>query len=414
MKRSDIELMAPAGSYESLMAAIQGEANSVYFGVEQLNMRAKSSNNFSLDDLKRIVGICNKSGIKSYLTVNTILYDDDIPLMKEIILTAKENGIVAIIASDMAAINYAHTLGIELHISTQLNISNIETLRFYSRFADIIVLARELSLKQIANITKIIENEQIRGPSGQLVKVEIFIHGALCMSVSGKCYLSLHENNLSANRGACLQICRRAYVVKEKESGNELEINNEYIMSLKDLSTISFLNKIIEAGVKVLKIEGRARAPEYVKTVVNCYDEAIHAILKGNYTSEKIKKWQERLASVYNRGFWDGYYLGRKMGEWSDVYGSKATKRKIYLGKGTNYFTNIKVAEFLLEAGTLKIGDYILITGPTTGMVETKVREIRVNLKNVSAAKKGENFSIPVDSIVRRSDKLYKVVDSKV
>lgn len=414
MKRSDIELMAPAGSYESLMAAIQGGANSVYFGVEQLNMRAKSSNNFSLDDLKRIVGICNKSGIKSYLTVNTILYDDDIPLMKEIILTAKENGIVAIIASDMAAINYAHTLGIELHISTQLNISNIETLRFYSRFADIIVLARELSLKQIANITKIIENEQIRGPSGQLVKVEIFIHGALCMSVSGKCYLSLHENNLSANRGACLQICRRAYVVKEKESGNELEINNEYIMSLKDLSTISFLNKIIEAGVKVLKIEGRARAPEYVKTVVNCYDEAIHAILKGNYTSEKIKKWQERLASVYNRGFWDGYYLGRKMGEWSDVYGSKATKRKIYLGKGTNYFTNIKVAEFLLEAGTLKIGDYILITGPTTGMVETKVREIRVNLKNVSAAKKGENFSIPVDSIVRRSDKLYKVVDSKV
>jgi len=414
MKRSDIELMAPAGSYESLMAAIQGGANSVYFGVEQLNMRAKSSNNFSLDDLKRIVGICNKSGIKSYLTVNTILYDDDIPLMKEIILTAKENGIVAIIASDMAAINYAHTLSIELHISTQLNISNIEALRFYSRFADIIVLARELSLKQIANITKIIENEQIRGPSGQLVKVEIFIHGALCMSVSGKCYLSLHENNLSANRGACLQICRRAYVVKEKESGNELEINNEYIMSLKDLSTISFLNKIIEAGVKVLKIEGRARAPEYVKTVVNCYDEAIHAILKGNYTSEKIKKWQERLASVYNRGFWDGYYLGRKMGEWSDVYGSKATKRKIYLGKGTNYFTNIKVAEFLLEAGTLKIGDYILITGPTTGMVETKVREIRVNLKNVSAAKKGENFSIPVDSIVRRSDKLYKVVDSKV
>jgi U32 family peptidase len=411
-KREDIEIMAPVGSYESLMAAIQGGANSVYFGIEQLNMRAKSSNNFTTEDLKKIVAIAQEHNIKTYLTLNTILYDHDVNLMKQIVDTAKESGISAVIAADQAAINYAASIGLEVHISTQVNISNAESVKFYSHFADVMVTARELSLKQVKTITETIEKEQIKGPSGELVRIEIFAHGALCMAVSGKCYLSLHEQNSSANRGACLQTCRKSYIVTEKESGYQLEIDNEYIMSPKDLCTIGFIDKIIESGVKVLKIEGRARPAEYVKIVSECYDEAINACIDGTYSQEKIKAWEERLATVFNRGFWDGYYLGRKMGEWSKEYGSKATKTKTYIGKGTNYFKNIKVAEFLLQADNLKVGDEILITGPTTGVVQTTVKEIRVDLKNTDEAQKGQTISVPIDVKVRPSDKLYKMVST--
>ncbi len=412
MERKDFEIMAPVGSYESLMAAIQGGADAVYFGIEKMNMRAHSSNNFSFSDLEKIVKICDENGLKSYLTVNTVIYNDEISLMQEIVDAAKASHITAIIASDMAVIDYARKKNVEVHISTQLNISNIESLRFYAQFADVVVLARELNLAQVSEISQLIEEENITGPSGKLVKIELFIHGALCMAVSGKCYLSLHEKNYSANRGACLQTCRKAYIVKEKESGNELEIDNEYIMSPKDLSTIKFLNKVIDAGVKVLKIEGRARPPEYVKTVSECYNEAIHAYLDKTYNEEKIKNWEERLSTVFNRGFWDGYYLGQKLGEWSHKYGSRATKRKIYIGKGTNYFTKIKVAEFLIETNELSVGDEILITGPTTGVLQTTVQEIRVDHKNRDQAKKGERCSIPLDQLIRRSDKLYKIVDA--
>jgi len=413
IKREEIELMAPVGSYESLMAAIQGGADSVYFGVEQLNMRAKSTNNFTTDDLQQIVKICKKNNLKSYLVVNTIIYDHDIQLMKQLVDIALVSGVTAIIASDQAVINYASTKGVELHISTQVNISNIETLKFYAHFADVMVLARELSLKQVAKITEAIEKEQITGPSGKLIRIEIFSHGALCMAVSGKCYLSLHEKNSSANRGACLQTCRKAYVVTEKESGYELEIDNEYIMSPKDLCTIGFVDKILNAGVKVLKIEGRARPAEYVKTVCDCYNEAIDACINDDYTVEKIKNWEKRLATVFNRGFWDGYYLGRKIGEWSKDYGSKATKTKEYIGKGTNYFGKIKVAEFQIQSGSLKVGDEILITGPTTGVIQTHVKEIRVDLKNTDEAHKGQTISVPITEKVRRADKLYKVVSVK-
>lgn len=410
IKRNEIELMAPVGSYESLMAAIQAGADSVYFGVEQLNMRAKSTNNFTVEDLQNIVKICNEHKIKSYLVVNTIIYDHDIRLMKQLVDIAKASGITAIIASDQAVINYAFSQGIELHISTQVNISNIETLKFYAHFADVMVLARELSLKQVAKITEAIEKEQIKGPSGKLIRVEIFAHGALCMAISGKCYLSLHEQNSSANRGACLQTCRKSYIVTEKETGYELEIDNEYIMSPKDLSTIGFVDKILKAGVKVFKIEGRARPAEYVKTVTECYSEAVNSVIEGTYNKEKIKDWEERLSTVFNRGFWDGYYLGRKLGEWSKDYGSKATKTKEFLGKGTNYFSKLKVAEFQLQAGALKVGDEILITGPTTGVIQTKVKEIRVDLKNTNEAHKGQTISVPIDKKVRRADKLYKLV----
>lgn len=413
MKRENFEIMAPVGSYESLMAAIQGGTNSVYFGIEKMNMRANSSNNFTFSDLKKIVAICEEHGLKSYLTVNTVIYDHEIPLMQEIVDAAKANNVTAIIASDIAVINYAHKKGVEVHISTQLNISNIESLRFYAQFADVVVLARELNLDQISEISKIIQKENITGPSGKPVKIELFVHGALCMAISGKCYLSLHEKNYSANRGACLQTCRKAYIVTEKESGNELEIDNEYIMSPKDLSTIKFLNKVLDAGVRVLKIEGRARPPEYVKTVSECYNEAIEAYIDGSYNEEKIKKWEKRLATVFNRGFWNGYYLGQRLGEWSHKYGSRATKRKIYIGKGTNYFSKIKVAEFLIETNQVSVGDDILITGPTTGVVETTVKEIRVDQKNTAAAVKGQKCSIPVEQLIRRSDKLYKVVDAK-
>ncbi|MGC9373547.1 MAG: peptidase U32 family protein [Bacteroidales bacterium] len=413
MKRENFEIMAPVGSYESLMAAIQGGANSVYFGIEKMNMRANSSNNFTFNDLKKIVAICEAHGLKSYLTVNTVIYDQEIPLMQKIVDAAKANNVTAIIASDMAVINYAHKKGVEVHISTQLNISNIESLRFYAQFADVVVLARELNLDQISEISKIIQKENITGPSGKPVKIELFVHGALCMAISGKCYLSLHEKNYSANRGACLQTCRKAYIVTEKESGNELEIDNEYIMSPKDLSTIKFLNKVLDAGVRVLKIEGRARPPEYVKTVSECYNEAIEAYIDGTYNEEKIKNWEKRLATVFNRGFWNGYYLGQRLGEWSHKYGSRATKRKIYIGKGTNYFTKIKIAEFLIETNQVSVGDDILITGPTTGVVQTTVQEIRVDEKNTATAVKGQKCSIPIKQLIRRSDKLYKIVDSK-
>ena len=410
---NNIEIMAPAGSFASLRAAIQCGADSVYFGVEQLNMRAKSTNNFTLDDLPEIVKICSENYIKSYLTVNTIIYDHDLKLMRRVVDTAKGSGVTALIASDQGVINYANTVGVAVHISTQLNVSNIETLKFYAHFADVVVLARELSLRQVASITRAIENEQIKGPSGELMRIEIFAHGALCMAVSGKCYLSLHEQNASANRGACMQPCRKSYIVTEKESGNELEIDNEYIMSPKDLRTISFLDKILESGVRVLKLEGRARSPEYVKTVTQCYREAANACQDGTYTIEKIKRWEERLSNVYNRGFWDGYYLGRKLGEWSDSYGSSAKKRKIFLAKGSNYFSQINVGEFNMQSGDLRIGDDIVVIGPTTGVIEATINELRVDDKPVDTVKKGEIFSTPIEGPIRKSDKLYKLVEVK-
>ncbi len=410
MKRKDFEIMAPVGSWESLTAAIQAGANSVYFGVDRLNMRSQSTLNFTFEDLEQIVAQCEKNKVKTYLTLNTVMYDQDIPLMQDLIEAAKKNKVNAIIASDMAAINYANSRKVEVHISTQVNVSNLEAVKFYAKFADVIVLARELSLLQIAHMAKAIEDEHICGPYGKPIKLELFVHGALCMAISGKCYLSLHEYNKSANRGGCLQLCRRSYIVTDKESKKELEIDNQYIMSPKDLCTIDFINKVLEAGVKVLKIEGRARSPEYVKTTVACYNEAVNAYLEGTFDKTKIDLWKQRLSGVFNRGFWDGYYLGRTVGEWSNVYGSMATKKKIYVGKGLNYFSKLKVAEFLVESDSLKVGDEILITGPTTGVIESKIAEIRVDLQSVNEAKKGERFSIPLDLQIRRSDKLYKMV----
>lgn len=412
MNRKDIEIMAPAGSYDSLMAAIQGGADSVYFGVEQLNMRAASSNNFTLEDLREIVTICRKNGLKSYLTVNVVIYDHEIEQMHRIVDAAVENGITAIIASDLSVINYAFSRGIEIHLSTQLNITNIESLKFYSQWADVAVLARELNIDQVRHIYDSIRKQDIRGPKGDLIKIEMFVHGALCMAISGKCYLSLHENNKSANRGECYQTCRKSYIATGKESGYELEIDNEYIMSPKDLCTIGFLDKLIDAGVKVLKIEGRARSAEYVKEVSKCYDEAVNAIAEETFTTEKTDEWKARLATVFNRGFWDGYYLGQKMGEWNTNYGSSATKRKLYIGKITNYFTKLNVAEIKLENGDLKKGDTILITGPTTGVVEYTADEIRVDLKVTEIALKGELCSIKTEDYLRRSDKVYKWVDA--
>lgn len=412
MNRNDIEIMAPAGSYESLMAAIQGGADSVYFGAEDLNMRAASSINFSLNDLRNIVNICNENRIKSYLTVNVVVFDNEIEQMHRIIDSAVENGVSAIIASDLSVINYAFRSGIEMHLSTQLNITNVEALKFYSQWADVVVLARELNLSQVKNISDKIIEQDIRGPRGELVKIEMFVHGALCMATSGKCYLSLHENNMSANRGKCYQTCRKSYLVTEKESGYQLEIDNEYIMSPKDLCTIGFIDKLIDSGVKVFKIEGRARSAEYVKTVSSCYDEAVRAVSDGSYSDEKISEWRKRLATVFNRGFWDGYYLGQKLGEWNNRYGSSATKRKVYLGRVTNFFTKLNVAEIRLENGDLEKGDTLLITGPTTGMIECTADEIRVDLKQTAKALKGEFCSIKVPVFLRRSDKVYKWIDS--
>ncbi|MGM0649311.1 MAG: peptidase U32 family protein [Bacteroidota bacterium] len=407
MKRKDINLMAPVGSYESLMAAIQGGADSVYFGAGHLNMRSRSSHNFTLDDLSEIAAICKKHGLKSYLTVNTVIYDHEIKDAHQVIRAAKAEGISAVIASDLAVIRFCRQIGMEVHASTQLNISNTEAVRFFAAYCDVMVTARELNLKQVKTITKTIADENITGPSGNLVKIEIFIHGALCMAISGKCYLSLHEFNKSANRGECYQTCRRAYRVIDKETGYELEVDNEYIMSPKDLKTIDFLDKILDAGVTVLKIEGRARSPEYVKTVVKAYDEAIHAVADGSFGQEKLRVWNEKLKSVFNRGFWDGYYLGQKTGEWADQYGNKATLRKRYLGKGMNYFDKIGVADFLLEAGDLHKGDEVLISGPTTGVIEHKIGEMRVDDKLVNTAPKGSRCSFKIDTTIRRSDKLY-------
>ncbi|MDR1884591.1 MAG: U32 family peptidase [Prevotella sp.] len=410
---SDFEIMAPVGSYDSLAAAIQGGAGSIYFGIEGLNMRARSSNNFTIDDLKQIASICKENGLKSYLTVNTIIYDNDIPLMRKIVNAAKEAELSAVIASDVAVMMYARSIGVEVHLSTQLNITNTEALKFYGQFADVVVLARELNLDQVAAIYKDIEEQNIKGPGGTLVRIEMFSHGALCMAVSGKCYLSLHERNLSANRGACNQICRRSYIVKDKETEIELEIDNEYIMSPKDLKTIHFMNKMMDAGVRVFKIEGRARGPEYVRTVVECYKEAIKACCEGAFTEEKVAGWDERLATVFNRGFWNGYYLGQRLGEWSSNYGSGATMRKVYVAKGIKYFSNLGVAEFLMETRSLKTGDEILITGPTTGAVFLTVEEIRVDLKPVEETVKGEKFSIKVNNKIRPSDKLFKLVKTE-
>jgi putative protease len=408
--QKNIEIMSPVGSYESLMAAIQAKANSVYFGIENLNMRSNSVYNFTLNNLKEIVEIAHQNNIKAYLTVNTIIYDEDIELMKTIIDTAVKNNIDAIIASDMAAIEYAYGNGAEVHISTQMNISNFEAVKYFSKYCDVIVLARELNINQIKSIYNSIVREKITGPKGNLIRLELFAHGALCMSISGKCYLSLHEYNKSANRGECLQLCRRGYTVTDKETQRQLDIENEYIMSPKDLCTIDFLDKIIDAGISVLKIEGRARSPEYVKTVTECYREAVSSIREGNYNKEKIEEWKTRLSKVFNRGFWDGYYLGRRLGEWSNVYGSKATIKKVYVGKCNNYFSKIKVAEFIIETGSMKVGDKILIIGPSTGVIETNVTEIRVDYKNVDETKKGERCSIPVENTIRRNDKLYILV----
>ena len=401
--------MAPVGSRESLAAAIQAGADSIYFGIENLNMRARSASVFTIDDLKDIARTCNEHGMKSYLTVNTIIYDQDIALMRTIVDAAHAAGISAIIAADVAVMTYARSIGQEVHLSTQLNISNVEALRFYAQFADVVVLARELNLEQVAEIHKAIVDENICGPSGQPVRIEMFCHGALCMAVSGKCYLSLHQMNHSANRGACMQVCRRSYIVRDKETDAELEINNQYIMSPKDLKTIHFLNKMMDAGVRVFKIEGRARGPEYVRTVVECYREAIQAYMEGTFTDEKVEDWNRRLATVFNRGFWDGYYLGQRLGEWTHHYGSAATERKIYVGKGVKYFPNIGVAEFLVEAAELNVGDKLLVTGPTTGALFLTADEMRVDLKPVNTVHKGEHFSIKCDRI-RPSDKLYKLV----
>lgn len=412
MTRKDFEIMAPVGSYESLYAALQGGADSVYFGVEGLNMRARSSANFTLDDLKNIVSICSEKGVKTYLTVNTVIYNNELEKMRKVIDCAGEAGVSAIIASDLAAILYAHSVGVEVHISTQCNVTNFEALKFFAQWADVVVLAREVVLDQVMEIHRQIIEQDLRGPKGELIRIEMFAHGALCMAVSGKCYLSLHERNASANRGACNQICRRAYTVKDRENEIELDIENEYIMSPKDLCTVGFVNKLADAGVRVLKIEGRARSAEYVRTVCECYDEAIRAYLDGSYSAEKIVGWKKRLATVFNRGFWDGYYLGQRLGEWSEVYGSKATKKKILLGRVTNYFSNLGVAEFKIESFDLKVGEEILIQGPTTGTLQMTVPELRLDLKPVEQVEKGDVFSMATSEKVRRGDKLYKWVDT--
>lgn len=410
LTRKDIDLMAPVGSFDSLMAAIQGNADSVYFGLGRLNMRSRSSVNFTADDLKKIMRICRQFQKKAYLTLNIIVYDKELDEMKKAVDLAAENGIDAIIAADQATIQYAHQQGMEVHLSTQVNISNAESLRFYSNFAEVAVLARELNLDQVAGIARQVELERITGPSGNLMRVELFAHGALCMSISGKCYLSLHQHNHSANRGDCLQDCRRSYIVTEKESGNELEIDNEFILSPKDLCTIHFINKILDAGVRVLKIEGRARSPEYVKVVTSVYNEALNSYFEGRYNPEKIIQWQNRLSSVFNRGFWDGYYLGQRLGEWNDAYGSKATFKKSYVARSLNYFAKAGIGEFLCESGSLNVGDKILIIGPSTGVIEQDVRELRVDLNPASETHAGEKFSMPVDRKVRRADKLYRLI----
>ena len=405
--------MAPVGSRESLAAAIKAGADSIYFGIENLNMRSHSASTFTINDLKEMAQICEDNGLKSYLTVNTIIYGEDLVLMRQIIDAAKEAKISAVIASDVAVMAYCNKVGQEVHLSTQLNISNIEALKFYAQFADVVVLARELNLKQVREIYDQIIEQNICGPKGELIRIEMFCHGALCMAIPGKCYLSLHNMNRSANRGACMQVCRRGYIVKDRESDIELEVDNKYIMSPKDLKTIRFMDELMEAGVRVLKIEGRARGPEYVHTVVSCYNEAINSVIDGTFTEEKKDAWDARLVTVFNRGFWNGYYLGQKLGEWSRHYGSEATERKVYIAKGIRYFSKIGVAEFKVEAGELNKGDKLLITGPTTGAMYLNADELRVDLKPVDKATKGQHVSFVVPDKIRPSDKLYKIVSAE-
>ena len=407
---NDFEIMAPVGSRESLAAAIQAGADSIYFGIEKLNMRAHSASTFTIDDLREIAATCSEHGIKTYLTVNTIIYNEDIPLMHEIIDAAKEAGISAVIASDVAVMTYCRKVGQEVHLSTQLNISNVEALKFYAQFADVVVLARELNMTQVADVHRLAEEQHILGPSGKPVRIEMFCHGALCMAISGKCYLSLDNANRSANRGECIQLCRRSYTVTDNETGTQLEIDNKYVMSPKDLKTIRFIDKMMRSGVRVFKIEGRARGPEYVYTVVRCYKEAIQSVIDGTFTEEKKDEWDKRLATVFNRGFWDGYYLGQTLGEWNKNYGSSATEKKVYVGKGVKYFSKLGVAEFAVEAADFKKGDKLLITGPTTGVIYMDADEIRYDLKPVEEALKGQRVSMPVPAKVRPSDKLFKLV----
>lgn len=413
ISRNDFEIMAPVGSKESLTAAIQAGANSIYFGIEHLNMRSHSACAFNISDLREIAQICDSHGVKSYLTVNTIIYENDIVMMRNIVDAAKESGISAVIAADVAVLQYCNSIGMEVHLSTQLNISNSEALRFYAQFADVVVLARELNLEQVEEIYNTIVKDNICGPGGELIRIEMFCHGALCMAVSGKCYLSLHQLGRSANRGECMQVCRRGYIVKDRESDIELEVDNKYIMSPKDLKTIRFMDKMIKAGVRVFKIEGRARGPEYVSTVVACYKEALEACLNGCFTEERKDEWDKRLSTVFNRGFWDGYYLGQKIGEWSKVYGSQATERKVYIGRGIKYFSKLSVGEFLIEAGELHVGDKLLVTGPTTGAMYLTLEEARVDLKSVDTVPKGVYVSFKVPAKVRPADKLYKIVSTE-
>ena len=408
-RRQEYEIMAPVGSRESLQAAIQAGADSVYFGIERLNMRAHSASTFTIDDLREIAATCHEHGMKSYLTVNTIIYGEDIPLMHEIIDAAHEAGISAVIASDVAVMTYCRRVGQEVHLSTQLNISNIEALKFYAQFADVVVLARELNMEQVAEIFRQVEEENICGPSGKQIRIEMFCHGALCMAISGKCYLSLANAGRSANRGECVQICRRSYLVTDRETGNELEIDNKYVMSPKDLKTVRFIDRLMKSGVRGFKIEGRARGPEYVYTVVKCYKEAIDSVLDGTFTEEKKDDWDKRLATVFNRGFWDGYYQGQLMGEWNKNYGSCATERKVYIGRGVKYFSKLGVAEFTVDAADFKLGDKLLITGPTTGVMYLDATEIRLELEPVDYAPKGTHVSIPVPGKIRQSDKLFKL-----
>lgn len=412
MQKKKIEILSPVGSFESLQAAFNAGADAIYFGVEQLNMRTRSSKSFSVKDIKEISTLCKSEKVKAYITLNTVMYEHDMQLLLSILKEVKKQGIDAVIASDFAVIEYCRQLQIPLHISTQANVSNIEAVQFFSRYADVVVLARELTLKQVQQISKEIRRKKIKGVSGELLKIEIFVHGALCMAVSGKCYLSLHSQNASANRGACVQNCRRPYIVKDAETNEELLVDNEYIMSPKDLCTIDILDQVIDSGVDVLKIEGRSKGPEYVYTVTKCYREALQAIEDGNYSLDKIEQWKKELATVYNRGFWEGYYLGGKLGEWTPHPGSAATEKKIYVGKGTKYYPKIKVGEFLIESGNIKVGDQLMITGPHIGMVKEKMDTLIVNGINGTIAVKGDKITFPSGTKVTTQDKLYKIIET--
>lgn len=409
MKKKKIELLAPAGSFDSLQAAVNAGADSIYFGVEQLNMRTRSSNSFCIDDIKEVSSICKANNMKSYITLNTVMYEHDMQLLKTILKEVKKQQVDAVIAADFSVIEYCNQLNIPLHVSTQANVSNIESVQFFSRFADVIVLARELTLKQVEHICNEIKRKKIKGPAGELIKIELFVHGALCVAVSGKCYMSLHTQNASANRGACVQNCRRPYIVKDAESGEELMIDNEYIMSPKDLCTIDILDQVIASGVDVLKIEGRTKGAEYVQTVTQCYRQAVESINDGTFSAAKVAAWKTEMEKVYNRGFWEGYYLGRKLGEWTAQPGSAATEKKIYVGKGTKYYPKINVGEFIIESGSLKVGDTLLVTGPSCGMVKETIETLWVNGTKDNEAIKGDKVTFPFATKVTAKDKLYKI-----